>query len=312
MRIAVVVITRNRTESVRRCLMCLRAQSRPADEIVVVENSDDDLVSLQISREFPEICLVRVRCSRLGVQPMLRNAGLRCVGSDVVAFVDDDGYAEVSWLERIAEVYERRPLAVVVGGRVVQGNEMEYTGVEAIGRINWVRGPYGNFNALGSDIVAVSHVQGTNMSFRLKALNSAGRFDEQLCGGYASFEETEACLRVGRQSGGEVLFRCDAVVVHGEKPREKYNVRTFGLNPDYDESLARNFAYMTVRHSGLGPIRLAGILVAQIGVVCYRALFSRTKPRGGGLYLKLKSAVWASWGVISGASTALTARYSMP
>lgn len=92
-RVSVVVPTIGR-ESLQECLKALRAQSRTADEIVVVED-----------------------VARRG-SAWARNEGFRRAGGDLIAFVDDDVVLPPDWIERVIDAMDRHAAAGVGGGLV--------------------------------------------------------------------------------------------------------------------------------------------------------------------------------------------------
>jgi len=60
MKVAAVVVTYNRKELLRECLQVLLNQTRPLDEIIVVDNASTDGTDQVVSREFPQITYVRL------------------------------------------------------------------------------------------------------------------------------------------------------------------------------------------------------------------------------------------------------------
>jgi rhamnopyranosyl-N-acetylglucosaminyl-diphospho-decaprenol beta-1,3/1,4-galactofuranosyltransferase len=58
--VAAAITTFNRREVLRRCLSALVGQTRPPDEVIVVDNASSDGTSELLAREFPDIRLVRM------------------------------------------------------------------------------------------------------------------------------------------------------------------------------------------------------------------------------------------------------------
>ncbi len=75
-RVSVVIPTTGRT-SVDHCLTSLKRQTRPADELVIIEDRQ-----------------------RRGA-PWSRNQGIQKCSGDLIAFIDDDCVAPANWLERL-------------------------------------------------------------------------------------------------------------------------------------------------------------------------------------------------------------------
>ena len=96
MKISVIVPTICRPEHLERALRSLAAQTRAADEVVVVlpsAPSPCDVIAAGASA-------VQVRGSEAGIVAAV-NLGLATASGDVVALLDDDAEAPPHWLDRI-------------------------------------------------------------------------------------------------------------------------------------------------------------------------------------------------------------------
>jgi cellulose synthase/poly-beta-1,6-N-acetylglucosamine synthase-like glycosyltransferase len=115
--------------------------------------------------------------AKLG-QSAARNAALRALVSDVVAFVDDDIRVTPGWVDALVEVFETAPKAAVVGGRI----RLRYPRQ----RPGWMSPAYEQFLApcdLGSGPRALDHDEipvGGNMAVRRELTLSLGGFNENL------------------------------------------------------------------------------------------------------------------------------------
>ena len=87
--IGVVVPTYNRADLLPQTLDTIRAQRRPADEIVVVDDGSTDETASILARYAELIPLRTVRVSN-GGDLAARNAGLKVCTADLVAFCDSD------------------------------------------------------------------------------------------------------------------------------------------------------------------------------------------------------------------------------
>src|SRR5918911_4826437 len=89
-RVAVVIATRNRRESLGKTLDHLLAlPERPP--IVVVDNASTDGTVDLVARRYPEVEVVALPENRGGAA---RNVGVARVGAPYVAFSDDDSWWE--------------------------------------------------------------------------------------------------------------------------------------------------------------------------------------------------------------------------
>lgn len=118
--ISVVVPTFNRPEGLKRAVESLFAQTYVAEgfELVIVDNTPaatatDAIASLR--KSCPEtIQLIALHEPAAGVANA-RNKAMAAVGSDLVAFLDDDQSAPSDWLENLLKSYKEYPAAVTFG-----------------------------------------------------------------------------------------------------------------------------------------------------------------------------------------------------
>jgi glycosyltransferase involved in cell wall biosynthesis len=110
--ITTIVCAFNEGTFLAPCLHSLLAQTRPPDELIVVNNaSTDDTGSVAQS-----VAGVRVIDEpRKGLVVARETARLAATG-DVLAYVDADCRAPLRWLERIERRFERRPALAAVTG----------------------------------------------------------------------------------------------------------------------------------------------------------------------------------------------------
>jgi glycosyltransferase involved in cell wall biosynthesis len=95
--IAVVVCAHNESRLIPACLHSLRAQTRAPDEVLVVDNaSTDDTAS--VARAVPGVRVVGEPTKGLVVA---RETARRATACDVLAYIDADCRAPITWLERV-------------------------------------------------------------------------------------------------------------------------------------------------------------------------------------------------------------------
>jgi GT2 family glycosyltransferase len=277
--IAVTIITRNRLESLKRCLGCIAQQTYPANEVIVVDSSSGPETREFVTTYFPTIRYFHMTAP-LGSQPRLRNLALQQAQSDIIAATDDDGYPQPQWLSGLIACFG--PGVGAVGGRILQGIVDEGRGPDhpVVGAMTAFAGATGNFNAIWAEPFEVDHLQGTNMSFRRELLNQVNGWDLMLEGGYASYEDTETCLRIKRL-GYRVMYTPHAIVQHGLSPREAGFVRDAGVSPRLAYSLSRNAVYSVFRNYELAPgiIVKAGIVAPVVNVA--RSLLPKQTGKSG-------------------------------
>lgn len=124
MRITVVVPSYRSSATLARCLASVERQRRPADEVIVVDSSDDDTPAL-VRRGFPGVTLVHLAQQTL--PGPARNEGVRRATGDVIALLDADCVADEGWLEAAEAALQGSEWAAV-GGPLVNGTPTSVTG----------------------------------------------------------------------------------------------------------------------------------------------------------------------------------------
>lgn len=238
MRLSVVISTYNRAAALRRTLEALRYQTHDDFEVVVVNGPSTDETAEMLAG-FDDVRVVDCPVARLSVS---RNLGIAATAGDVVAFVDDDGIPESSWLSDLDPAYEDG-----VGG--AGGIVFSHTGVELQYRYA-VHGRTGNpdfrqqrpldrFVKAGAD--PFLYVQGTNMSFRRSCLEEIGGFDEGI---EYNHDDVEVCLQL-IDRGYEIRAVDGAAVHHRYLASHIRNSRRWVFDP---YKPVKDRAYFALRH----------------------------------------------------------------
>lgn len=129
LRVSVVIPCYNSTDTIRECLSALRKQTRPADEIIVVNSSQDDLPEI-CSREFPEVSVIqREQRAHCGTA---RNIGARAASCEVVCFIDSDCVAVRSWIQHHMRNHTRPEVYAVAGSIGAPPQETLYETIDRL------------------------------------------------------------------------------------------------------------------------------------------------------------------------------------
>ncbi len=115
--ISVIIITRNRADSLKDTLASLTRQSRQPDEVVVVDNASEDNTKDTVLGFKDRLNIKYVYEARRGI-PYARNAGLLSSTGDIIVSLDDDCVASDDWLKYTEIPFIRDPNIGVVGGEV--------------------------------------------------------------------------------------------------------------------------------------------------------------------------------------------------
>ena len=109
--IAVIVCAYNEGRLLSGCLYSLRAQTRPPDEILVIDNASTDETGA-VARAVPGVRLIDEPSKGLVVA---RETARIATDADIRRYIDADCRAPITWLERVEG-------AVLAGGRTACGD----------------------------------------------------------------------------------------------------------------------------------------------------------------------------------------------
>jgi glycosyltransferase involved in cell wall biosynthesis len=196
--ISVVVPTRNRPESLRRCLAALAAQTvgERLEVVVVDDGSDDAELVASIVREAPAARFVRESGRGPGAA---RNAGVRAACGAVVCLTDDDCEPAPAWAATMAD-------AIRAGAEVVAGEttDVPASRYEAASRV-----VTRSIARTGRTPFAASN----NVAATARLLEELP-FDERYTD--AAGEDRDWCARL--VAHGYTIERAPATVAHHQQP----------------------------------------------------------------------------------------------
>jgi glycosyltransferase involved in cell wall biosynthesis len=178
--ISVVVCTRNRPRSLRRCLQSMTALDYESFEVIVVDNAPATSESADVVASTP---FRYVREDRAGLD-WARNRGICEAKHAIVAFTDDDVRVDPQWLKGLARGFSDETVQVVTG--LILPAELEtraqhlfesYGGMsKGMKPFTYRPGAVGVWTAIQSYRVGV----GANMAFRKPLFDRIGEFDTAL------------------------------------------------------------------------------------------------------------------------------------
>ncbi|MCX7598242.1 MAG: glycosyltransferase [Armatimonadetes bacterium] len=296
--VAVIVPTYRRPTALVACLNGLAAQTRPADEVIVVVREEDQDTRQAVAEwlaAHPGFAgrLRTAFISHPGQIPAM-NAGLAAASSDIVCFTDDDCVPRPEWLERLASHYAGAEVGGAGGRDVIHRGDGVVDGqVRVVGRYSWYGRPVGNhhLSLVPAMPTECDILKGANMSFRRVLLGEG--FDESLQLGAAQCNDMEACLSVRRQ-GFRLIYDPLAIVDH--YPAERFGEATRAYSaPHMLFAEGHNWAYAAIKHARpwqIPAVLLYGFLVGHArayGLV--RALLAlREQPPA-----EVARRLWHSW-----------------
>ena len=110
LKVSVIVCAFNEERYLPACLHSLLAQTRSPDELLVVNNASTD-ATRAVAAAVPGVRVVDEPHKGL---VMAREAGRRAATGDILAYIDADCRAPLTWLERLAAEFERSAGLVAV------------------------------------------------------------------------------------------------------------------------------------------------------------------------------------------------------
>lgn len=222
-RITMVVCTRERPGALARCLDSLLAQAYPDFRILVVDNAPVTDATAEVvraaARRGPVQYLVEPRAGL----SFARNAAVAAAPGEIMAWIDDDEYADVHWLAEVARALAEHPEADVVSGVIVPA-ELETQAQLWFEQFGGHSKGRGFTPAVFSP--ATAHLQsplyplppfgtGANMTFRAGVVERIGGWDTALGAGTPAMgsEDTLAFTQV-LIDGGTIVYQPTAVTHH--------------------------------------------------------------------------------------------------
>ncbi len=201
-----------------------RQTRRPRQTILVIDDNPELL--RRATSAFPEITVVANHHGQ-GASGG-RNTGYDLSEGSVLVFLDDDAFADESWLEHLLEPLSD-PSVLGTGGALEplwrDGRPIWFTN-----EFNWIVGC--TYTGMPKELAPIRNPICANMSVRKEVFERAGGFEHALSrldvGGVVTgtAEETEFCIRAQeRTPGGRWMYVPDARVQHlvpGSRATFKY------------------------------------------------------------------------------------------
>ena len=213
MRVSVVICayTMDRWDSLVASVNSSFDQTLQPIEVIVVIDHNGELYQ-RATGEFPDALVVANKSTK-GLSGA-RNTGVALSLGEVVAFLDDDAYAETTWLERLVAPFEDEKVAGV-GGWILP----HWEGASAPWfpkTFYWILGC--SYEGLPDTNATIRNPIGANMAIRRGVFTMVGGFTSGI--GRIGLtplgcEETELCIRYTKRFANErIVLTRDAVVHH--------------------------------------------------------------------------------------------------
>ena len=213
-RVSVVINTLNRGWILERVIQSLRYQDYPHFELIVVNGPSTDNTDAILSEIATDVKIRQITEANLS---MSRNVGIAAAAGEIVLFLDDDAFAEPSWISNIVAAY-RDPQVAGVGTRVWNHHGFdEQLNPRLIDEfynpIFDARVPAWAFQ--NGTSLTIPHILGASSSFRRDILIDIGGFDEEI---EYFLDESEVCRRIAERGSQIVFLETGAAVLHKYSP----------------------------------------------------------------------------------------------
>jgi len=235
-------------------------QTKAASEIVLVVDYDADLLH-RASERFPGVTVI----ANQGDQGLsgARNTGVGVASGAVIAFLDDDAYAEPEWLEQLTSMFTD-PKVAGVGGWILptwpQGEPQWFPQ-----SFYWVLGC--SYLGLPEHGATIRNPIGANMAFRRRVFDSVGGFSAglgRIGNNSLGCEETELSIRYTNNFTAERFVLSRTAIVRHHVPSSR---------------LTRRYFLKRCWSEGLSKAAVANLVGSSAGLAAERRHLVRALPR---------------------------------
>lgn len=208
--VSVVIVSRQRPDSLKLCLSAVARLSYPDYEIVVVADPDGlrAVEGLAFSGRIKTVPFDEANISAA------RNRGIAQAAGQIVAFLDDDAVPEPRWLDHLTAVFAD-PAVAAAGGHVLGRNgitaQWRSRVVDQTGEARHLSLHRVNSTILTPPPGQAVKTEGTNMAVRRDVLSQLGGFDPAF---RFYLDETDVNMRLA-QLGYSTAVVPLALVHHG-------------------------------------------------------------------------------------------------
>lgn len=243
-RVSVVIPTRNRFNSLLRCLTSVANSTlRPQETIVVDDQSTDETTTLT-GESIPELSIQVIRAKRQLMMTGARNLGAKAASGDLVLFIDDDNIIDQRMIERLVATADKYPTYGHLGPVMytLSTNQVQ----TAYQRFSCLTGyTYGPAIIPTASLVPSDGIPNVFM-VRQAVFNRCGYFDTQLL---ATYSEIDLDFR-SRRAGWKCGIVIDAKTFHDNHPHRRLIPRTMGGGafPQKSYCMIRNRMVMVKRY----------------------------------------------------------------
>ena len=254
--ISAIVCTRNRLESLRRCIQTLALVKTAHDwELIIVDNGSNDGTSEMLASLPEHVGSARLKTvyePKRGLA-VARNAGVRQSSGKIIAFTDDDCYVAENYIDALMSSFATNPEIGFLGGRILlYDNADSRTTIQECQDYLYLK---------PKTFIAAHTVQGANMAFKKEVLDLIGGFNELFGAGTGiACEDTDAAA-AALWAGVSGAYDPGPTVYHHHGRKTKTDLRP--LWKFYEKGLGAYFMKYILRHDSRSEYLKAWIDRAQ-------------------------------------------------
>jgi len=197
MKIALYVPCFNAEKTIQACLSAVLHQSRPADDILVIDDGSTDM-TFKIASSFPVRIIKHTKNLGLAVA---RNTAIKNTNAKLIASLDSDCKPDKDWLKHLAKKVSASNVAGA-GGRAIEVNT---SSVFDSWRAVHMKQHWGDSKKTNPPFLF-----GANTLFRRDLLLKAGSYNEKYRN---NFEDVDISRRL-RKRGYNLIYEPQAIVEH--------------------------------------------------------------------------------------------------
>ena len=248
--------------------MSLDGQSRPADEVIVVDNASSDGTAEWLRAARPEVVLVE-QSENLGFGRAV-NRGVDAATGDILVLINNDVVCEPTFIEAIIRPFARPEVGMVAG---VLLQEADPSRIDTAGLVfdrtmrSWEHLGDLPVSVLEESPAAPAGPCGGAAAYRAGAYRARGGFDEAL---FAYWEDADLAIRM-RAAGWECALAADARALHA------HGATTGAMSPRMRELDAFGRGFVVGRYGVMrrGPVTAISAAVLDWPVFAVHAAARR-------------------------------------
>ena len=262
-KVSVVIVTRNRTKPLLRCLNSLKKSKHKIYETIVVDNGSEDKTVETVKKKYTKVKLIEVGKNSGAAEG--RNKGAKVSKGNVIFFLDDDAYIDKDTIGELVNTMKNDDNIAVVQTKVLSSfNKKKILGIaHDINTTTSLITAYG-INEIDkgqySEEIDIPMV-GTGWIIKKTVFNKVKGFDKKF---FVPYEDSDISLRITKL-GYRIVFSPNAKIWHDDlKPTEiNPRIRSIGIaSPERAFFVGRNKVYFMRKHSeGLGRLLFFGLLL---------------------------------------------------